>query len=1158
MAKEKKSNRSSIIKIIISNYNDKGIKEVKVRYNKQAQLDTFLVESEIEDKKFILKSVTWKAKEKYRYDVKIEELGNNSVEIAKEDKFLNEEDKTIRKYRIDFMLSPKNENVVVAEIKDLLPVKKIQEGLRTNTRSEESKTERKLLSKGTQLTYSKIAKCSPEDIDSIKIYKIKRYLSYRSNMLLFFSLVNDFLCEGLINKNNEKISEIWRIFNDKNKDILEDLKEKITSNLEKNLSEEIKYYKNRIEKNIERSTNSIESYEKKLAKETKELESLDENNQNNYRIRKLNSEIFNLKEKIKNCYKELKFYSKEKENIKFLKNEDLKSDVEKILKIYVDLRHKLAHYEYKYFEELFENDNSKTELAELLDLKLFRYLTLSRRLKIENKTNYIKDNTSITIMGKTVSAKKCYSLYNTLCEQKNGFNNFINRFFVEDGVENIEFKKLVNEKLEKDIEFLEKEKSKLGEKFEKNEELSFLKEQKEELNGAYIWDIHNLKNYKAQYSKRKEAVKKFNELLVGSRDKTALRNQGEKLVEIKEKMEAFTKRNSLIRLKYKLQIAYAFLMVEFKGNVSKFKNSFDMAKIKIEDIKRFQSKGKEYLDYSNKNFDIERMEIYIEKLETSSQNDWLSKDPKNNLFKFYVLIYILLPFEFKGDFLGFVKKHYYDIKNIEFLDENNDKLSDEQLEKMKDDSFFNKIRLFEKNTKKYDIFSRSILKEDRIREYFEKLGIQAKYYVYTGSSGEQRGIFNKNIIIPIFKYYQIVLKLYNDVEIAILLYLSRLKNMDIEKVMELAIAGENYNFTNLLRLFQVSIIDKNNFDLTFTKDIKKIWNKYKNSFNSDLYQNLKEEKNKDLNGTYIRNSISHLNYEQFIEDLINDNLDINLEMHKLLNYIEFYSDKLNSVNLDFNFINDYYMKKEQFIFGQLKQIDMVKTNCTDEENDKKAKELLEICKIPVVDNIEFKDIESINKLYEKYQILRDIAKNENIKNITDIDEEQINLIDIKKDKNIEKLKEEIGKKASDILGLYKKQVIKLLKEKLVEKIRNNEEKIIYITIYEVESKKKEVLPIKIERVGSSNEFIFSKENKNVTNYDEKEIIIELGKNKNTKLNFIIGTSKNEKIKLNEFELKLLIFDQEVKREESSDREKYKIDLRKHYSFNLEVKYKDLI
>ena len=45
------------------------IKEVKVRYNKQAQLDTFIIESQIEEGEFILKNIKWKAKEKYRYEL---------------------------------------------------------------------------------------------------------------------------------------------------------------------------------------------------------------------------------------------------------------------------------------------------------------------------------------------------------------------------------------------------------------------------------------------------------------------------------------------------------------------------------------------------------------------------------------------------------------------------------------------------------------------------------------------------------------------------------------------------------------------------------------------------------------------------------------------------------------------------------------------------------------------------------------------------------------------------------------------------------------------------------------------------------------------------------------------------------------------------------
>lgn len=79
------------------------------------------------------------------------------------------------------------------------------------------------------------------------------------------------------------------------------------------------------------------------------------------------------------------------------------------------------------------------------------------------------------------------------------------------------------------------------------------------------------------------------------------------------------------------------------------------------------------------------------------------------------------PIEFKGDFLGFVKKHYYDIKNVEYLDENLNELTNEKLDKIKNDSFFNKIRLFEKNSKKYNIFSKSILTQERVKDYFKRL-----------------------------------------------------------------------------------------------------------------------------------------------------------------------------------------------------------------------------------------------------------------------------------------------------------------------------------------------------------------------------------------------------------------------------------------------------
>ena len=109
-------------------------------------------------------------------------------------------------------------------------------------------------------------------------------------------------------------------------------------------------------------------------------------------------------------------------------------------------------------------------------------------------------------------------------------------------------------------------------------------------------------------------------------------------------------------------------------------------------------------------FDLGKLENQLKRMQDEfNKRDslYLDVDSKNNLFKFYILNYLLLPVEFKGDFLGFVKTHYYNIKNVDFLDESDESLSDEKLnEKLKelsDDGFFHKIRLFEKNIKNYEI-----------------------------------------------------------------------------------------------------------------------------------------------------------------------------------------------------------------------------------------------------------------------------------------------------------------------------------------------------------------------------------------------------------------------------------------------------------------------
>lgn len=1124
-----KANRSSIIRIIISNYDNKGIKEIKVRYNKQAQLDTFLVESQLENGLFTLKNIKWKAKEKYRYKMNLGEIVENSVRITKVDKFSNE---TIREYITKFSVSPKNKDVVVVKIEDCKEHSLATKGEKSNSRRTTSQTERKLLSRETQISYSKIACCSPEEIDSLKIYKIKRYLSYRSNMLLFFSLINDFLCEGI--SNGKEIVELWRIVDEVDKNITEERVTEIAQYLKKNLSIELKNYNNKIEKTISKKRNSINDCNNIIESCIKKLDTVKDKRE----VERLERKIQDSKIKIKEYNNVIIENEKEREMLIALTEDKIKEDVYKILEIYSDLRHKLAHYNYTYFENLFENNRENSELAELLNLNIFNHLELSKKLRIENKTNYLDDDTKFSILGVKVSAKKCYSLYNTLCEQKNGFNTFINSFFAEDGVEDTNFKNKVNIRFKKEIKKLEDLEN-------KEKELILLKEQDSELGTAYVWDIHNSIKYKKLYNERKNTIENYNQTLKGNMDKTALKNYGAKLLEIKNKMDNITKRNSIIRLKYKLQIAYAFLMKEFNGDITRFKSDFDISK--VEQIVEYQTRGDEYLNYTNKeSFNIKDFQ---KSLETSTKITWLSSNPENNLFKFYVLTYILLPFEFKGDFLGFVKKHYYDIKNVEYLDEDSEELTNEQLEKMKDDSFFNKIRLFEKNSKKYNIFSKSFLTNDRVKEYFKKLDIGAKHYEYVGANGEIKNIFNKNIVIPIFKYYQIVIKLYNDIEIAILLYLSKLKgDISIDNVISKVIdkqsitKGKQLDFYTLNGLF--SFFKLINDNLAEFETDEKIPKNYL-----------------ETEATFIRNKVLHFDYKNFIDNLLEidyeneSKFNVSVKMGKLRKFIKDYSDKLNGVNLDYNFVNDYYMKKEQFIFGQLKQMDSTITNIDEKENSIKNNRLLNICNLSSRKN----DIENINKIYEKYEILKEISNSPVIKAYDDIVVQGINLTKIKYIKkelnkkaenekyrlNIDKIKEEIGKCSSDLLGLYKQQIVRLLKRKIVEKIQYKEEKILTILTYEIETKCKNIHTILLVRKNSSNNFCFleaSPYKKQIKIGDKTTLILEIGtldkeKNRRNSHNLYLSLNKNTKGKK--------VFKREV------------IDLRQHYLFTEEVKFKDL-
>lgn len=1007
-----KQNRSSIIRIILSNYDMIGIKELKILYQKQGGVDTFNLESSIDldSRKVIIKSFKVKAKEIKRYSFSYDTGDNfsedkNSVTITKVDNILNKE---IRKYKITLSLKEKTTNVILAEVEDKLEEseKKVS-GIRTNFRNRTSKTERKLLSQEVCKNYSEIARVSTEDIDSLKIYKIKRFLSYRSNLLMYFALINNFLCAPL---KNEGITEIWKISKE-DAPLSDERLEKITGHVFNTLSKEIE--------------NRVNQLQKRISKNNREIEELKIScNYKNNNKRKYNQlELLNkdLDKKIS----ELSGYSSK---------ENLKQDLKKVIEIFSNFRHALMHYDYMYFENLFEN-KACDNLKNLLDLNFFKYTKLIEEFKIENKTNYLDGEEKLSVLGKTKNIKNLYSYYNTLCNNKSGFNKFINSFFTSDGVEDLDFKKLIIEDFENEMNIM-KGVSKKNPLTTKN--LNRMESHLRLMKGTpYFWDIHTSEIYKELYNKRKELVAQYNKEIDGIRSNTSITKINSELLELKKQMEEITKNNALFRLKYKLQIAYAFLMDEFKGDLKSFKNKFDPTN--LDDVQKYLNKKKKYLSFriseledSKKDvFNLGKLEKQLKRLQgevNKKDSLYLDVNSKNNLFKFYILNYLLLPIEFKGDFLGFVKTHYYNIKNVDFLDESDESLTNEKLnEKLKelsDDSFFHKIRLFEKNIKNYEVIKYSISTHEEMKRYFELLELNVTHLEY--KSTDEVGIFNKNMLLPIFKYYQNVFKLYNDIEIHGFLSIAHKKNINLEKALAFVKGKKSFlNFSNLLK-----------------------------RINKKGYEEQAE----------IRNSIAHLNLRELIEHLFTNELKLNETVRAAIEFS--LENELNKVNLGMDFINDYYMKKQRFIFNQRR---LVTTHINNTKKDVKKKQndaLMKKYRLNL-------DYENLNKIYDMANKLRSIADG-----VEFVDQNKELFSSIKIDnipflKLDEKIKNKILiKDSSDLMGVYKEHVVKKLKKKIIEKFIYDEEKIITINVYTASIKQTDSFIIKLKRVKDSDTYSF--------------------------------------------------------------------------------------
>lgn len=1111
MEKFRRQNRNSIIKIIISNYDTKGIKELKVRYRKQAQLDTFIIKTEIVNNDIFIKSIIEKAREKYRYsflfdgEEKYHFKNKSSVEIVKKDIFSQTPDNMIRNYKITLKISEKNPRVVEAEIEDLMNSTILKDG-RRSARREKSMTERKLIEEKVAENYSLLANCPMEEVDSIKIYKIKRFLTYRSNMLLYFASINSFLCEGIKGKDNET-EEIWHL---KDNDVR---KEKVKENFKNKLIQSTENYNSSLK-------NQIEEKEKLLRKESK-----------------------------KGAFYRTIIKKLQQERIKELSEKSLTEDCEKIIKLYSELRHPLMHYDYQYFENLFENKEN-SELTKNLNLDIFKSLPLVRKMKLNNKVNYLEDNDPLFVLQKTKKAKTLYQIYDALCEQKNGFNKFINDFFVSDGEENTVFKQIINEKFQSEMEFLEK---RISESEKKNEKLKkkldsmkahFRNINSEDTKEAYFWDIHSSRNYKTKYNERKNLVNEYTELLGSSKEKKLLREEitkiNRQLLKLKQKMEEITKKNSLFRLEYKMKMAFGFLFCEFDGNISRFKDEFDASN--QEKIIQYHKNGEKYLTYFLKEEEKEKFNLkkLQETIQKTGEENWLLPQNKNNLFKFYLLTYLLLPYELKGDFLGFVKKHYYDIKNVDFMDEN----QSSKIIESKEDDFYHKIRLFEKNTKKYEIVKYSIVPDKKLKQYFKDLGIDTKYLILDQKSevsGEKNkkvslknnGMFNKTILLFVFKYYQIAFKLFNDIELYSLFFLREKSGKPFEvflKELKDKMIGKQLNFGQLLYVVY-EVLVKN-------KDLSEI-----------LSERIDYRKDMCFSAEIadLRNFLSHLNYSKFLDNFMkintnksDENKEVlipSIKIQKMIKFIE-ECNLQSQIDFNFNFVNDFYMRKEKMFFIQLKPI-FPDINSTEKQKMNEKEEILRN-RYHLTDkkNEQIKDEhEAQSQLYGKILSLQKIYSSDKNNFYGRLKEEKLLFLEKqeKKKLSMEEIKDKIAGDISDLLGILKKEITRDIKDKLTEKFRYCEEKLLNLSFYNHQDKKKEEsIRVFLIRYKNSDNFKF-------------ESILDDGSNKI----FISKNGKEITIQCCDKVLETLIIEKNILKISSNGKI---ISLIPHYSYSIDVKY----
>ena len=412
-------------------------------------------------------------------------------------------------------------------------------------------------------------------------------------------------------------------------------------------------------------------------------------------------------------------------------DETIKKDLQNVKEVFSAIRHALMHFEYDFFEKLFNNveicidKEGNNKLSDLLNIEFLNIMIDKLdKLNIDTRKEFIDDE-KVMLFGEEISLKKLYGLYAHTAINRVAFNKLINRFMIENGVENEALKNYFNSKARGGI--------------------------------AYEIDIHQNSAYKKLYIRHKDLVGRLSALSDGNE----IAETNKEISELKAKMKAITKANSLKRLEHKLRLAFGFIYTEYQ-DYEAFKNNFDteIKTGKFSTIAFEQIKGYYDVTFEDKKPKTkEKLDKVAKQIDQLSLKDLIGDD---TLLKVILLIYIFLPKEIKGEFLGFIKKYYHDTKHIE------------EDTKDKDEGFVDtfpvglKLKVLEKNIRSLSILKHSLsyqAKYNKKDEHFYEAGNRhGRFYKKLGISHNQEE-FDKSVYAPLLRYYASLFKLLNDFEI---------------------------------------------------------------------------------------------------------------------------------------------------------------------------------------------------------------------------------------------------------------------------------------------------------------------------------------------------------------------------------------------------------